>query len=73
MVVYKIRDSRTEQAVKNLLTVALGKTPTKVVLTGLVDVTEIEFDAPLTATEETTMYQVLAKLDKRVELKVVSP
>lgn len=73
MPTYKIRDLRTEEAVKALLEAELGKRPKNVTFSVLVDVSEVEFDAPLTDVEVKQMYRTLSKLDKRMEWKVDKP
>jgi len=73
MPVYKIRDPKSEKEWMDLIEASVGVRPKSVTMSILIDISEVEFEAPLTSDQEKTLYRELAKFDMRIDRKVDKP
>jgi len=73
MPVYKIRDPKSEKEWMDLIEASIGVRPKSITMSILIEISEVEFEAPLTSDQEKTLYRELAKFDMRIDRKVDKP
>jgi len=73
MPIYKIRDPKSEKEWMDLIEASIGVRPKSITMSILIDISEVEFEAPLTSDQEKAHYRELAKFDMRIDRKVDKP